>query len=56
MYYVDDAHNSLNGSFCGGILKFSWQINSRVQEGQPAHTASGEDGTTGKNRPAKTPL
>lgn len=24
-------------------------------EGQPAHTASGEDGTTGKDRLAKTP-
>jgi len=27
----------------------------RSSEGQPAHTASGEDGTTGKDRLAKTP-
>ncbi|KAL0288094.1 UNVERIFIED_CONTAM: hypothetical protein Scaly_2743600 [Sesamum calycinum] len=28
---------------------------TRSSEGQPAHTASGEDGTTGKDRLAKTP-
>ena len=30
-------------------------LTERSCEGQPAHTASGEDGTTGKDRPAKTP-
>lgn len=30
-------------------------LTERSSEGQPAHTASGEDGTTGKDRPAKTP-
>lgn len=30
-------------------------LTERSSEGQPAHTASGEDGTTGKDRLAKTP-
>lgn len=30
-------------------------LTERSCEGQPAHTASGEDGTTGKDRLAKTP-
>jgi len=30
-------------------------LKERSSEGQPAHTASGEDGTTGKDRLAKTP-
>jgi hypothetical protein len=30
-------------------------LTERSSEGQPTHTASGEDGTTGKDRLAKTP-
>nr|GEU74247.1 hypothetical protein [Tanacetum cinerariifolium] len=33
----------------------SRSLTERSSEGQPAHTASGEDGTTGKDRMAKTP-
>jgi hypothetical protein len=32
-----------------------YSLTERSSEGQPAHTASGEDGTTGKDRLAKTP-
>ncbi|KAK2649390.1 hypothetical protein Ddye_016879 [Dipteronia dyeriana] len=32
-----------------------YSLTERSCEGQPAHTASGEDGTTGKDRLAKTP-
>lgn len=32
-----------------------YSLTERSSEGQPSHTASGEDGTTGKDRLAKTP-